>query len=402
MFLRARRERTAPHQVGLPELGRRRTPGLRREEVAELAGISTTWHVSETGSAGPGLGGGPARDRRRPAPRRGRAVPSRGARGAPGRWHRPNRTGRVPLGRSVPGAGTARAQSRLHHRLESGPAGLLLRRWHPKSARFTDLVGELRDRSPEADAWWPRYDIATNAAGTKRVRRHDGREVALTYASFQVAEHPELVPPSITRPESSARPGCLSNRAAPAICWVRCSRSSPYLRRRPAQPRQRAPAASVAVGSTGRSAPSDAVSGGGWRRAAPVRRRREVAAQRVFGLRGYRVIPLGQRSRGFRERDPLAAEHCDCGGHRRGVIHGQSCPGGVSLSPIRQKRRADRAGSPTRVSVASSRSRSNAGEPSGLMLLQATIFSPIQAARPAGLSVRPTSRVARFVACWCA
>ncbi|KAF1049878.1 hypothetical protein [Xylophilus sp.] len=36
-FLRARRERLAPAEVGLPSAGRRRTPGLRREEVAALA-----------------------------------------------------------------------------------------------------------------------------------------------------------------------------------------------------------------------------------------------------------------------------------------------------------------------------------------------------------------------------
>ena len=39
-FLRNRREALAPARVGLPPTPRRRTPGLRREEVAELAGIS--------------------------------------------------------------------------------------------------------------------------------------------------------------------------------------------------------------------------------------------------------------------------------------------------------------------------------------------------------------------------
>lgn len=44
-FLRTRRERTAPDDLGLPRAGRRRTPGLRREEVALLAGISATWYT---------------------------------------------------------------------------------------------------------------------------------------------------------------------------------------------------------------------------------------------------------------------------------------------------------------------------------------------------------------------
>jgi transcriptional regulator with XRE-family HTH domain len=44
-FLRNRRERRQPGEVGIRPHGLRRTPGLRREEVAELAGISTTWYT---------------------------------------------------------------------------------------------------------------------------------------------------------------------------------------------------------------------------------------------------------------------------------------------------------------------------------------------------------------------
>lgn len=45
-FLRARREAVRPEQVGLPPgATRRRTPGLRREEVALLAGVSLTWYT---------------------------------------------------------------------------------------------------------------------------------------------------------------------------------------------------------------------------------------------------------------------------------------------------------------------------------------------------------------------
>jgi transcriptional regulator with XRE-family HTH domain len=45
-FLRATRERVTPEQAGLPSHGRRRTPGLRREEVAELANIGVSWYTS--------------------------------------------------------------------------------------------------------------------------------------------------------------------------------------------------------------------------------------------------------------------------------------------------------------------------------------------------------------------
>jgi len=44
-FLKTRRAKISPLQVGLPQGVRRRTPGLRREEVAQLAGIGLTWYT---------------------------------------------------------------------------------------------------------------------------------------------------------------------------------------------------------------------------------------------------------------------------------------------------------------------------------------------------------------------
>ncbi|MDN8556671.1 MULTISPECIES: helix-turn-helix transcriptional regulator [Citrobacter] len=44
-FLRARRESLDPQRLGLPRIGRRRTPGLRREEVAMLANVGVTWYT---------------------------------------------------------------------------------------------------------------------------------------------------------------------------------------------------------------------------------------------------------------------------------------------------------------------------------------------------------------------
>ena len=44
-FLRTRRGRIRPTDVGLPPGPRRRTPGLRREEVAQLAGVGVTWYT---------------------------------------------------------------------------------------------------------------------------------------------------------------------------------------------------------------------------------------------------------------------------------------------------------------------------------------------------------------------
>ena len=44
-FLKARRAQVSPEDVGLPPGGRRRTPGLRREELAQLAGVGVTWYT---------------------------------------------------------------------------------------------------------------------------------------------------------------------------------------------------------------------------------------------------------------------------------------------------------------------------------------------------------------------
>jgi transcriptional regulator with XRE-family HTH domain len=44
-YLRARREQVTPEQAGIPEYGVRRVPGLRREEVAMLAGISADYYL---------------------------------------------------------------------------------------------------------------------------------------------------------------------------------------------------------------------------------------------------------------------------------------------------------------------------------------------------------------------
>ncbi|WP_203218008.1 helix-turn-helix domain-containing protein [Nocardia terpenica] len=45
IFLRARRELVRPGDVGLPTAGIRRTPGLRREELATLAGVSVDYYI---------------------------------------------------------------------------------------------------------------------------------------------------------------------------------------------------------------------------------------------------------------------------------------------------------------------------------------------------------------------
>ncbi|MBQ1089507.1 helix-turn-helix transcriptional regulator [Streptomyces sp. B93] len=54
-FLRSRRARIQPEEVGLPSYGRRRVPGLRREEVAQLAGVSVDYYVRLEQGRGPSV-----------------------------------------------------------------------------------------------------------------------------------------------------------------------------------------------------------------------------------------------------------------------------------------------------------------------------------------------------------
>jgi transcriptional regulator with XRE-family HTH domain len=243
-FLRARRARTSPEQVGLPGSARRRTPGLRREEVAVLAGVSTTWYAyleqgrdvrpSEqvltaiahalrlTGDEQAhlrALADGAAAPSAPSAPQAAEiiapevaAIPAlmnpapayvTGATTDVLAWNdaaaelfpgltvddRPNLACWVfldPAARQVLVDWTTVAQSVLA-RLRAN-AGR-----HPDDERFGPLVGQLRAGSAEADAWWPRYDIATNRSGSKQVRHPSRGLLTLTHAAFVVADAPEQV-----------------------------------------------------------------------------------------------------------------------------------------------------------------------------------------------------------------
>ena len=120
-FLRSRRDRLTPKAVGLPDGRRRRTPGLRREEVADLAGIGVDWYIRlEQGrSVSPSV----ATDRRagpRAAALQGRAPASEGV----DRKYRP--AGLCPRDRSTgcPAHRRAAESAGLYHRPALGRAGM--------------------------------------------------------------------------------------------------------------------------------------------------------------------------------------------------------------------------------------------------------------------------------------
>jgi transcriptional regulator with XRE-family HTH domain len=235
-FLRSRRERLVPTDAGLPVTRRRRTPGLRREELALLAGISATWltYLEQGRDVRPSaqvldalaralrlttaeqehlhrLAEGGARSEE--------DVPEQAA---------PEVAGVPALLGDNPAYVTGICYDVLAHNAaaaelfrHSGPGGNVVR-WvltepaarevlvdweqearnilarlravagrHPDHPRVTRLVAELTETSPEARAWWPRYDIQFSHGGRKRFRHPRLGVITVSHAAFHVAERPE-------------------------------------------------------------------------------------------------------------------------------------------------------------------------------------------------------------------
>ncbi len=237
-FLRARREGCSPEQAGLPATRRRRTPGLRREELAVLAGVSVTWctwleqgrnvHASDqvlralagalglTGPSARTCSHWPALSTTDRSTRRCR----RGWRAWWPRWRRTRPTSPTPCSTCWPStmppwscspARTAAPGPRPTSRagVFSQPAARkVLVDWeqvardllarlraatgrHQGDVRAAALVAELRSGSAQADAWWQRYDVAAPHAGTKRLRHPRDGEVMMVHTGLAVADHPD-------------------------------------------------------------------------------------------------------------------------------------------------------------------------------------------------------------------
>jgi transcriptional regulator with XRE-family HTH domain len=237
-FLRARRERVQPEDVGLPDFGRRRVPGLRREELATLAGVSADYYVRlEQGRerhpseqvieslARALLLDADAtthlHELARPAPRRRRAG------GRPERvrpellrlmetWpHTPafvmgrrmdvlaaNAIGSAVHGGIRPGANLVRMvfldpEARQVYpdweEVARDTVAVLRSRVGPDldDPRLTELVGELSLKSEEFRRLWARHDVREKTHGVKRLHNPQVGELTLTYESFTVAGAPE-------------------------------------------------------------------------------------------------------------------------------------------------------------------------------------------------------------------
>jgi transcriptional regulator with XRE-family HTH domain len=235
-FLRSRRERLAPADAGLPITGRRRTPGLRREELALLAGISATWltyleqgrdvrpsgqvldalaralrlstaeqeHLHRLAGGGatseedvpeevaPEVAGVPALLGDNPAYVTGICYDVLAQNAAAAELFRTSRPG----GNIVRWVFTEPAAREVLVDWEQEARNVLARLRaiagrYPDHPRVTRLVAELTETSPEAREWWPQYDIQFSHAGRKRFRHPRLGVITVSHAAFHVAERPE-------------------------------------------------------------------------------------------------------------------------------------------------------------------------------------------------------------------
>ncbi len=238
-FLRSRRERLSPKAVGLPLGRRRRTPGLRREEVAELAGIGVDWYVRlEQGrSVSPSVTtvDALARALRLSKVEHGhlRALTRHADRRAFVRESVPGALKRLVESLNQPAYITGRRWDVLawnaaadeifaFSRLAEEDRNILIsvftkpasRRlfgaaWAEEARRilaqfrtthdlwagdpaFRELLDRLRAGSPEFAEWWGRHDIRAAASGEKRMNHPERGLLRFEHASFQANDDPAL------------------------------------------------------------------------------------------------------------------------------------------------------------------------------------------------------------------
>lgn len=235
-FLRGRRARLTPADVGLPNAGLRRTPGLRREEVAVLAGVGVSWYtwleqgrdikvsaqvldaISQTLLLSPdecaylyrlaGLNPPPAE----PSPRT--ALDADLHRMLDAWLPRPayildRHWGLAAVNsaaREVFGLGardynclvafftSARYRAAYSHWEEAAPDVVARFRAdaarHPNDPEFDRLAADLSTVSGEFTELWARHEVTESVHGTKTLTHPRGGELIFEYRSLPLPDHP--------------------------------------------------------------------------------------------------------------------------------------------------------------------------------------------------------------------
>jgi transcriptional regulator with XRE-family HTH domain len=241
-FLRNRRGRIAPADVGLRETNRRRTPGLRREEVAQLAGVSATWYTWLEQKRPIGVSSGVLDNLARvlrldPAERMQLfqlalrqpvlESPSKRETVSPLIRRLLDQTDPVPafvIGRRWDVLAWNRAALAFFFDFEQVPSNerntlwliftnptlrSLLVDWrsrgqdtvarfradygrHAGDAHFVQLVERLKSVSPEFAEWWPRHDILPMTEGRNAYDHPQVGRMIVEHTTFSVIDNPEL------------------------------------------------------------------------------------------------------------------------------------------------------------------------------------------------------------------
>lgn len=245
-FLRTRRDRITPQQAGIIGGGRRRVPGLRREELAMLTGVSVEYYArmergdlrgvslevldalaralqldeAETDHlADLARAAGPTLPRRRRSTPGEKAVKPQLQRfldavtGAP-MWVRDRRLDFVtanPLGRALyaPMLEDPANQGNTARFTFLSPASRVffpdweanaddivatLRTYagqNPHDKRLTDLIGELVTRSDAFRLRWTRHDVRHHRAGLKRIHHPVVGDLELSYEAMEFPANPD-------------------------------------------------------------------------------------------------------------------------------------------------------------------------------------------------------------------
>jgi transcriptional regulator with XRE-family HTH domain len=252
-FLKHRRALVSPDSVGLETNGRRRTPGLRREEVAQLAGVGLSWYtwleqgrdirpspqVLDALARTLRLDSGerahlfhlarvelplPAGDYPREAPPELRAVVDElvpnpayliGPRTDVLAWN----TSAVRVIGEPETAPDGRpnllwwlfASDRPHSEQWRDTARSTLARFRAEHARrigdpdFAALIKALEAASPHFRTWWPRHEVLTEQLGTKTIDHSELGTLRLRHLQSVPTSHPDLRLTQFTPADDSTR-----------------------------------------------------------------------------------------------------------------------------------------------------------------------------------------------------
>ncbi|MGY5118268.1 helix-turn-helix transcriptional regulator [Streptomyces sp. 900105755] len=241
-FLRSRRARIQPEEVGLASHGRRRVPGLRREEVAQLAGVSVDYYIRLEQGRGPSVSDAVldavARVLRldetehaylltvaRPHKKAGTTRPPARPRVRPGVQLLLDGMERTPafvlgrrmdvlawnaLGDAVNGfSALAPAERNIPRQVFLDPAAAgFYPDWaavaaqtvanlridagrHPDDPRMATLVGELSLKSEDFRRLWADHEVRECAYGTKRIQHPVAGLLTLPYETLTVPTDPD-------------------------------------------------------------------------------------------------------------------------------------------------------------------------------------------------------------------